>query len=119
MNTIAKVLIQSVPLAVGILLSYLFWQNTMLLLAIYLVVSAGLIVTGRDRRIEALIFLYGLVVGFVIETIGTGISGYQSFTKPDILTIPYWLIVTWGFGFVLMKRIGFIISTGSPWASRS
>jgi hypothetical protein len=118
MTTFSKILVQSIPLAVGILLSYLFWRNTMLLLVIYLAVSAWLIATGHDRKTETYIFLYGLVAGFIIETIGTGISGYQSFAKPDILTIPYWLIVSWGFGFILMKRIGFIIATGSPWASR-
>lgn len=68
---------------------------------------------GQDRKTESLIFLYGLGAGFVVETLGTQVSGYQSFTLPQVLGIPYWLLVSWGYGFILMKRIGFIIVMGN------
>ena len=53
--------------------------------------------------------MYGILVGIVVEVIGTQISGYQSFTKPDFGGIPIWLPIAWGYGFVAMKRIGFIL----------
>jgi len=110
-----QILIHSLPLVFGILLSYFFWQINFLLLAIYSILVLAIIFSGRDKKIELNIFVYGLIAGFAVETIGTQISGYQSFTQPDILGIPYWLIVSWGYGFILMKRIGLIIGTGSPW----
>lgn len=81
------------PLFVGILLSYLFWRSNLLLLIIYSVFVIGLIYFGKDKKTEFLIFVYGSIVGFIIETIGTQISGYQSFAQPDALGIPYWLVV--------------------------
>lgn len=108
-------IIHSAPLAFGIILSYLFWKSNILLLTVYVIAVLLLILIGKDRRIELRILVYGMIAGFATETIGTQISGYQSFTNPDIFGIPYWLIVVWGYGFVLMKRISLIIATGSPW----
>lgn len=115
MKKIKQLIINSSPLALGIVLSYMFWESNILLLIIYIVTVLLLILTGKDRRVELWILIYGMIAGFAVETIGTQISGYQSFANPDILGIPYWLIVTWGYGFVLMKRISLIIATGSPW----
>ncbi len=110
--------LHSLPFCLGIVLSYLFWQEPWILLYAYLALSAVVIWFGRDRRTELFIFLYGLAAGFIIETLGTQISGYQSFTLPQVLGIPYWLIVAWGYGFLLMKRVGFILGTGSPWVTQ-
>lgn len=114
-NKIQQLIIHSSPLALGILLSFLFWKQNLLLLVIYLVLVLLIIWFGKDKKVEAWIFIYGLISGFAVETIGTQISGYQGFTHPDIWGIPYWLIVSWGYGFILMKRIGLIIATGLPW----
>lgn len=112
---IKQLVIHSSPLVLGILLSYLFWESNTLLLGIYVTAILFLILSGRDRKVELWIWVYGMAAGFAIETIGTQVSGYQSFTNPDILGIPYWLVIVWGYGFVLMKRISLIIATGSPW----
>ncbi len=112
---IKKLVTHSSPLVLGILLSYLFWESNTLLLGIYILAVFILIISGRDRKIELLIWVYGMIAGFAIETIGTQVSGYQNFTNPDILGIPYWLVVAWGYGFILMKRISLILATGSPW----
>lgn len=111
-----QLVLHSSPLAFGILLSYFFWESNMLLLVIYVTTIVLLIVSGEDKKVESWILVYGMFVGFMIETIGTNISGYQNFTNPDILGIPYWLVVAWGYGFVLMKRVSLIIATGTPWA---
>jgi hypothetical protein len=118
MKKLLLIIFHSLPLFSGILLSYLFWRQNLLLLVIYSVFVFALICFGKERKAEFLIFVYGSFVGFIIETIGTQISGYQSFTQPDTLGIPYWLVVSWGFGFLLMKRIGLIIATNSPWAEK-
>lgn len=110
-----QLLIHSSPLALGILLSYIFWRSNSLLLGIYLVAVFALILLGRDRKVEFLIAIYGIIAGFIIEVIGTQISGYQNFTQSDFLGIPAWLLIAWGYGFVLMKRISLLIATDSPW----
>jgi len=99
-------------------LAYLFWKNNSSLLFLFTIITLILILRGQDVRTELWVFLYGFVAGFVVETIGTQISGYQSFTLPEILGIPYWLLVAWGYGFILMKRLSLIIGTGSAWLKK-
>lgn len=115
LDKIQRLIIHSSPIALGLLLSFLFWRRALLLLVIYLILVFLLIATGKEKKTELLIFIYGLIVGFLVEAIGTQVSGYQSFAKPDIWGLPYWLIVSWGYGFILMKRVGLIITTGLPW----
>ena len=69
-----------------------------------------LILRHRDNS-EFAIFIYGIIIGGLVEVIGTQVSGYQSFTEPDFLGIPMWLPVVWGYGFVAMKRIGIILKS--------
>ena len=108
MNKFSKVFIETLPILFGILLSYLFWQNNVLLFIIYLVLTLGLIYFHKDKT-EFAIFTYGILIGAIVEVIGTQISGYQSFAKPDFGGIPMWLPIVWGYGFVAMKRIGFVL----------
>jgi len=75
---------------------------------IYIVLSVVLILWHRDNS-EFVIFIYGIIIGGLVEVIGTQVSGYQSFIEPDFLGIPIWLPVVWGYGFVAMKRIGIIL----------
>ena len=108
MTKFSKVFVETLPILFGILLSYLFWQNNLLLFIFYLFLTLLLIYFHKDKA-EYFIFVYGILVGIVVEVIGTQISGYQSFTKPDFGGIPIWLPIAWGYGFVAMKRIGFIL----------
>ena len=108
MSKIVKIFIETLPILFGILFSYLFWQNNFLLLAIYLILSVVLIFWRGDNS-EFAIFAYGIIIGGIVEIIGTEVSGYQSFSNPNFLGIPIWLPIVWGYGFVAMKRIGFIL----------
>lgn len=108
MTKLSKIFIETLPIFFGILLAYLFWQNNILLFIIYLILTLGLIYIHKDKT-EFAIFAYGIFIGVIVEVIGTQISGYQSFTKPNFGGIPIWLPITWGYGFVAMKRIGFVI----------
>ena len=108
MSKIVKVFIETLPILFGILLSYLFWQNNFLLLAIYLILTVVLILWRGDNT-EFAIFAYGIIIGGIVEIIGTEVSGYQSFTNPNFFGVPIWLPIVWGYGFVAMKRVGFIL----------
>ncbi len=99
---------ETLPLLLGIILTGLLWKHNFLLTIIYLIVIAVILkIKHYHGDIHALI--YGYVIGFIIETIGTSIAGYQSFTNPDFWGIPFWLPIAWAYGFMLMKRIGIII----------
>lgn len=107
-ETFARIVVQTIPVLLGIILTYLFWRNSILLTLIY---AAAIVVILRIRYypgdISAL--LYGFLLGFLVEVIGTSFSGYQSFTNPDFLGIPIWLPIVWAYGLMAMKRIGIII----------
>ncbi len=105
MNKFLKILLETLPIFLGIVLSFLFWQNNILLFIIYLTLTLILIYLHKDKS-ELIIFGYGTLIGIIVEVVGTKISGYQSFTKPDLFGIPLWLPIAWGYGFVAMKRIG-------------
>ncbi len=115
MKRIYLLAIHTSPLLLGIILSYFFWRQNLVLLAIYLIIAFAVMVFGRDTETELKIFVYGMAAGFVIEVLGTQISGYQKFLNPDIGGIPLWLLAAWGYAFVMMKRVSLIIATGSPW----
>lgn len=110
-----QLLLHSAPFALGIVLSYFFWRSDITLFMIYAGLVLAVIWAGKDQKTETLILIYGIIAGVVVEVIGTKVSRYQNFTNPDAFGIPYWLPVSWGYGFVLMKRIGLIIGKGSPW----
>lgn len=109
MDKLLKVSLETLPIILGIFLSYLLWQNTVLLFLVYLTLTLGLTYLHKDKQ-EFIIFAYGIFIGTLVEVAGTQVSGYQSFTKPDFLGIPIWLPVVWGYGFIAMKRIGIILS---------
>lgn len=115
MQKLKQIIIHSSPFALGIVLTNLFWRSNIVLLIVYAVIVLLFIVFGKDKKVESLIFLYGVCAAFAVEIIGTQAGGYQRFVHPDALGIPYWLPIAWGYGFILMKRIGLIIGTNSPW----
>ena len=107
-SSLLKIFLETLPIFLGILLSYFSWQNNFLLLTAYLIISVSLILYHRDSS-EFIIFGYGIAIGLIVEILGTQKSGYQSFTNPDIFGIPVWLPIAWGYGFVAMKRIGLLL----------
>ena len=107
-STLFKIFQETLPILFGIVLSYLFWRNNVLLFSLYLALTLILIYLHKDRT-EITVFIYGILVGTLVEVLGTQVSGYQSFSQPDFGGIPMWLPLAWGYGFVAMARIGAIL----------
>jgi hypothetical protein len=104
-----KILVQVAPIFFGIILTYSFWHNNLLLAVLYvLAIVVFLKIEYHRGDIHALII--GCIVGFAVEAIGTSVAGYQSFANPDFFGIPMWLPIVWGYGFLFMKRVGVIIN---------
>ncbi len=58
---------------------------------------------------EWLLFLIGLFFGVIIE-VGMRYFGYQQvWSNASFFGVPYWLPLMWGFGFVIITRLGMCI----------
>jgi hypothetical protein len=107
-NTFARVFLETMPLLVGVGLTYLFWRDKILLTLLYLLAIAT-VLKVKYYPGDFLALAYGLVLGLFVEVVGTTFAGYQKFANPDMLGIPIWLPISWAYGLMLMKRIGIII----------
>jgi len=108
-DKIKEVIIQTIPLLVGLFLASLLWkQNLVLLLSFIAIIIAVFLI--KYNKGEFIILIYGICIGLLIEIVGTHLVKYQSFTNPDIFGIPSWLPLAWGYAFVLMGRIAKILS---------
>ena len=58
---------------------------------------------------EVILFFVGLLFGIFIE-VGLRMLGYQQKWKDaSFFGVPYWLPLMWGFGFVIITRLGSFI----------
>jgi|SRR3989344_3247295 len=103
------VLIELIPIGVGIILSYLFWRNNLLLTGMYLILIT-LLLKLRYQLVDGTALIIGFFVGCIVEIIGTSVAGYQVFVNQSFLGIPLWLPLAWAYGFMAMKRIGRILA---------
>lgn len=102
------ILIQTLPIILGAVLTYFLWHNNMLLTALFLLITAVVLYIGWSPG-DLFVFAYGTVLGFAIEFFEVNIAKFHSFSNPDFFGMPLWMPIVWGYGFVLMKRIGVII----------
>ncbi|MEK6837384.1 MAG: hypothetical protein AABX69_01925 [Nanoarchaeota archaeon] len=108
LKSFLNILLQTSPIAAGAVVTYFFWQNSIVLTTIFVgMVTALLLFTYQKGDIFALI--YGTILGFLLEVFEIKVAGFHSFSNPDVLGMPFWMPIAWGYGFVLMKRIGIII----------
>lgn len=60
----------------------------------------------RTERGEWHLFFVGLSLGLIIE-VGLGLVGRTQFwAHASFFGVPYWLPIMWGYGLVIMRRIG-------------
>lgn len=103
-----KIFLQIIPVFFGLFFGSFLWHNNYILALVFLtIIIVMLLIKHYPGDIVALIL--GIVMGLVIEIIGTYFVGYQSFTNPDFFGIPVWLPFAWGYSLMVMKRIGVIV----------
>ena len=107
-NICWRIFLEILPLLVGVLLTYFFWHNNLLLAFLYLC-AIGVVLWIRVDPGDYHSLALGLLIGLIVEITGTSVSGYQSFTNPDFLGIPAWLPIAWAYGLMAMKRIGVLV----------
>lgn len=88
-------------------------NNEMFLTILSIVFSVVLLL--RREPGEVLLFFVGFATGLIIE-VGLGmVTRTQHWENASLFGVPYWLPVIWGYGFVVMRRIGNLIV---DWARR-
>lgn len=61
------------------------------------------------RRNEFVLFLVGIALGLAIEIGLSSISRQQYWKNASFFDVPLWLPVMWGYGFVVIRRVGDLI----------
>ena len=88
MRKILKVFWETTPLLFGVVLAYLFWQNNFLLAVLYAATVFVLLYVHADRS-EITVFFYGVLVGSIVEVIGTQVRGTNLSRTPIFLAFLY------------------------------
>ena len=106
MNKVKKILSELLPVFI-LLVLLLFFRSE---IAITCLVILSILITFKIKyyKKEIYVFLFGSIMGILFELIGNFLLG-QSWGEASFFTIPIWLPLTWGYGFVLIRRIGNII----------
>ena len=55
---------------------------------------------------EIKLFFIGIAVGLIIEVGLALIGSTQYFEQARFFAVPLWLLIAWGFGFIIITRIG-------------
>ena len=75
-------------------------------LTFFVVILFILTIAIYYHKKELLLFFVGCIFGFIIE-IGLRYFGYQQvWNNASLLGVPYWLPLIWGYGFVVITRLG-------------
>jgi len=77
-------------------------------LTVLAILFSGLLLFRREKG-EGMLFLVGLTMGLIIE-VGLGqVARTQHWEYASLLGVPFWLPLIWGYGFVIMRRVGNIV----------
>jgi hypothetical protein len=106
MNKTLKIFREFIPLLV--VLIFLFFFRTEMAITILAVLGIVLTFFISYNKKEYIVFLFGLIIGLIFEIIGNFWLG-QNWPEASFFTIPIWLPLTWGYGFVIIRRIGNIL----------
>jgi hypothetical protein len=62
------------------------------------------------RKGEFLLLFLGVLIGSIVE-IGLRYFGFQQvWNNASLFGVPYWLPIVWGFGFVVITRLGIFLT---------
>lgn len=64
----------------------------------------------KQSKNEWKLFLVGAFTGFIIEVVMGLIYRSQFWENASLLGVPLWLPLTWGYGFLVITRVGNIIT---------
>ena len=104
MKRLLKAFLYSATLAFISLYSVsLFWQNSLLLAGILIVISALMLLVWRNKE-DLILYTMSGIAGALAESTAIALGAW-SYAIPGIIGIPYWLPFLWGIAAVFIKRI--------------
>ena len=84
-----------------------FYPSEYLLLILLITLSFVILKLNKFR--EAKLYILGLILGFIVEYLMGFISRSQYWINTSLLPIPLWLPFAWGYGFIIVYKIGKLI----------
>ncbi len=91
----------SCSLVASILIA-MFWQNTVLITVLLLVLVV--LINLKSNRIDIIFYIVVAVFATIVESVAMG-TGAWTYTQQHILNFPIWLPLYWGMGGVVMKDL--------------
>lgn len=74
-----------------------------------LAIAVSALLLSRRVPGEIHLFAFGILMSLIIE-LGLGlIARSQNWSHASLFGIPFWLPLMWGYGFVVMRRIGNVV----------
>jgi hypothetical protein len=106
MNKLLSVIKELLPL--GALLIFIFFFRTEIAITILAIIGIVITFFMCYNKNEYIVLIFGFIMGLVFEIIGNVWLG-QNWPEASFFTIPLWLPVAWGYGFIVIRRIGNIL----------
>jgi prepilin signal peptidase PulO-like enzyme (type II secretory pathway) len=106
MNKIKEVMVELLP-TLFVLIFLVFLRGE---IALFILILLASFITFKIKfhKKELYLFLFGFIMGIIFELIGNFVLG-QSWPDASFFTIPIWLPLSWGYAFIVIRRIGNII----------
>ena len=101
-----KIIRELIPVLVMVVLLVFFRSEVAI--TIFAVIIIAITFRMKHEKRELTLFLFGCVMGIIFELTGNYLLN-QKWGEASFFTIPVWLPLTWGYGFVIIRRIGNII----------
>ncbi|HIJ99711.1 TPA: hypothetical protein H1011_02715 [archaeon] len=96
---------------IALFITKIVMAELLILLTIVVLLLANFAV--RYERNEWKVFVLGTIVGFTMEWAGDALyhqfTWKQTFVDQTLFGMPLWLPALWGYGFVMMRRIGNVL----------
>ena len=100
------IFLEILPILIAVLLVSIF--NKELELFVIGIILVGYTFFKNYESKEIYLFVLGMFVGLILELVGNFYLG-QKWAEATFFTIPIWLPILWGYGFLIIRRVGNIL----------
>ena len=106
-EALKEVLIELIPFLLALIIAFYVKQE----IAITIILAAVLLISFKMKyhKKEGLLLFTGIITGLIFEISGNFFYKLQYWSSGSIYGMPLWIPLLWGYGFILIRRIGNII----------
>lgn len=99
-----NIIIQLIPLFLMLVIFLITQKEMFVSLGVVLLIGMTLLI--HYEKNEWKVIILGIIIGLAFEIGGDLIYKAQYWKNGSFFGIPYWLPIMWGYGFLLIRRIG-------------